>query len=331
MIGAGFWARYQLAAWGEIAGAQCVAVCDRDRERAQRLADDNGIAAYTDVETLLARERPDFIDVVTSPETHRDLVLLAARHGVAVICQKPMATSLADAETMVTACQEASVRFLVHENWRWQRPLRELKAVLDSGVLGALYRARIAFCTGMPILENQPHLAEMEEYVLSDMGSHLFDVARFLFGEAERIACQMHRVHPQIKGEDAATALLRMSGMTVVCDMAEAETPMENDRGDTLVLVEGDRGSAELAPDCWLRVTTGAGTQSRRVPPPAYPWAHPDYLLFQAAMVPCLANLFAGLNGAADAETTAEDNLKTVRLVYAAYESARSGATVPLG
>lgn len=331
MIGAGFWARYQLAAWGEIPGAHCVAVCDRDLERAQELAARYGVeGVYTDLGTLLAAERPEFLDIVTSPETHRELVQLAAEHRVPVICQKPMATSLADAEAMVTLCREAGVPFLIHENWRWQRPLRELKAVLDSGVLGTVYRARIAFCTGYPILANQPHLAEIEEYVLSDMGSHLFDVARFLFGEAQRITCQIHRVHPQIKGEDAATALLLMNGVTVVCDMGEAETPLEHDRGDTLVLVEGSRGSAELGADCRLQVTTSAGTLSRRVAPPGYSWTHPDYPLFQSAMVPCLQNLFAGLNGGADVETTAEDNIKTIRLVYAAYESARSGNTVHL-
>lgn len=329
MIGAGFWATYQLAAWGEIAGAQCVAVCDRDRARAQRLANRFGVpAVYEEVETLLAEARLDFLDIVTGPETHRDMVLLAAQRRTPVICQKPMATSLADAEAMATACREAEIPFFVHENWRWQRPLRELKAVLDSGALGTIYRAHIAFNTGLPILENQPQLGEAEEYILSDVGSHLFDVARFFFGEAERLTCQTHRVHPQIKGEDVATALLRMNGVTVVCDMGEAETPMEQDRGDTLAFVEGSHGSAELAADCWLRVTTKAGTQSRRVAPPAYAWAHPDYLLFQSAMVPCLTNLFAALNGEAAAETSAEDNLKTVRLIYAAYESARTGTTL---
>src|SRR5262249_43944589 len=149
-----------------------------------------------------------------------------AAHRTPVICQKPMATSLADAEAMVAACRAAGVPFFVHENWRWQRPLREMKALLDSGILGTPFRAHIAWRTGYPVLENQPYLAELEEYVLSDMGTHILDVARFFFGEPERLYCQANRVHPNIKGEDAATVMMPMGGVTVVCDMGEAETPL---------------------------------------------------------------------------------------------------------
>lgn len=326
MLGAGFWARYQLAAWGEMEGVECVAICDPVHEKAEALARARNVpAVYTDAETLLTQEKPDFLDIVTSPETHHSLVLLAAKHGIPVICQKPMATSLADSEAMVAACREAGVPFFVHENWRWQRPLREMKGVLDSGILGKVFRAHLAFRTGMDVLSNQPYLGELEEYILTDMGTHVLDVARLYFGEAQSLLCQHHRVHPQIRGEDAATVMMKMGGVTVVCDMAEAETPLEHDRGDTFVFIEGEKGSAELTSDCWLRVTTKEGTQSRRVPPPAYEWAHPEYGFFQAAIVACHANLLAGLRGEGKAETTGEDNLKTIRLVYAAYDSAREG------
>lgn len=329
MVGAGFWARYQLAAWGEVPGAQCVALCDRDLSRAQTLAQSRGVSAvYSDVETLLQKESLDFLDIVTSPETHLPLVLLAAKYRVPVICQKPMATSLKDCESMVKACAEAQIPFFVHENWRWQQPIRALKSVLDSGVLGRVYRAHLNFRTGYPILENQPFLGELEEYILVDMGAHILDVARFYFGEASHLYCQHHRVHPNIKGEDVATVILKMGGVSVVCDMAEAETPLEHDRGDTFVFVEGDQGSAELSADCWLRVTTKEGTMAKRVPPHAYPWANPDYMLFHSAMVSCHQNLFAGLSGEGVAETTGEDNLKTLQLVYSAYESAREGKTI---
>ena len=331
MVGAGFWAQYQLAAWGEVAGAVCVAVCDRDEARATALAAKaGGVPVYSDMERLLQQESLDFVDIVTSPETHHALVLLAAKYRVPVICQKPMATSLADAEAMVRVCHEADIPFYTHENWRWQRPLRELKTALDSGVIGTPFRAHLAFRTGYPILDNQPYLAELEEYVLSDMGTHILDVARFYFGEAQSLYCQFHRIHPHIKGEDAATVMMQMNGVTVVCDMAEAETPLENDRGDTLVFVEGSNGSAELTSDCWLRITTKAGTHALRVPPKSYVWAHPDYMLYQSAMASCHVNLFAGLTGTGVAETTAADNIKTMRLVYAAYQSGRTGEVTRL-
>ncbi len=79
-----------------------------------------------------------------------------------VICQKPMANDFAEAKAMVRLCQEAQVPFFVHENWRWQRPIRELKKVLDSGKIGPPFRARIDFNTSFPVFTNQPFLRELE-------------------------------------------------------------------------------------------------------------------------------------------------------------------------
>src|SRR5262245_44894392 len=141
MIGAGFWARYQLSAWRELEGARCVAVCDHVRSKAQALAQSCEVpAVYDDPEELLRRERPDFIDVVTNPDTHAPLVHLAAAHRVPVITQKPMAPSLEQAEGMVAVCREAGVPLFVHENWRWQAPLRQIKEALESGAIGTPFR-----------------------------------------------------------------------------------------------------------------------------------------------------------------------------------------------
>src|SRR3546814_15009891 len=82
---------------------------------------------------MLAAERLDFVDIATTPPSHRALVELAARHGVPVICQKPLAATLADAEAMIAACAAAGVAMMVHENFRWQAPIRAPKAVIDEG------------------------------------------------------------------------------------------------------------------------------------------------------------------------------------------------------
>jgi len=333
IFGTGFWARYQLAAWRELEGVECVALYNRTRSRAEALAREFGVAAvYDDPEALLDRERLDFIDVITDVDTHGRFVRMAADRGLPVICQKPMAPSLAEAEGMVAACGAAGVPFFVHENWRWQTPLRQLQEALGTGQIGRPFRARIDMISGFPVFVNQPFFKELEQFILTDMGSHILDVARFLFGEAETLYCQTERVHPDIRGEDVATVMLRMQGgPTVLCEMAYAENYLEQDRfPETYVFVEGDRGSLELGPDYWLRITTEAGTLSRRCPPPRYAWADPAYDVVQASIVPCNANLLQALRGQAPAETTGEDNLETVRLVYAAYDSAVSGQTVRL-
>ena len=103
---------------------------------------------------------------------------------------------------------------------------------------------------------------------------------------------------------------------------------LERDRfPETFIYVEGTRGTIELAPDFWLRTTTKDGTHAQRIPPPRYAWADPAYDVVHASMPPCLTDLLRGVSGG-PCETRAADNLKTLRLVFAAYESAASGQAV---
>ncbi len=330
VFGAGFWARFQLAAWRELPGVECVAIYNRTRSRAEALAAEFGIpAVYDDPEELLRREQLNFVDVITSPDSHRPLVELVATHGLPVICQKPMAPTLEDARAMVAACQAHGVPFFVHENWRWQRPIRQLHALLARGEIGNPFRARIEFCCSFPVFDNQPFLRELERFILSDMGSHLLDVARFLFGEAQALWCTVARINPGIKGEDVATVMMRMhTGCTVICQMSYATVSERERFPETFIFVEGERGSAEVAPDCWLRLTTRDGTFARRYPPKRYPWADPEYALVHASIVDCQANLLQALRGQGSVETTAADNLRTVELVDAAYRSAATGRLI---
>jgi D-apiose dehydrogenase len=332
IVGTGFWARYQLAAWREVPGAVCVALCNRHRLRAGELARAFDVPAiYDDPAEMLRRERLDFLDVITDVATHGPLVHLAAAHGLPVITQKPMATTLAEAAGMVRACREARVPFFVHENWRWQTPIRQLKTELLRGAIGRPFRARMQFCSSFPVFDNQPFLKALAQFILTDVGSHILDAARFLFGEASLLFCQTHRVHPEIQGEDVATVMMTMSdGITVTCEMSYASR-LEHERfPETFVSIEGETGSLELGPDYWIRVTTASGTHARRHPPTRYAWANPAYDLVQASIVPCHANLLAALRGEAAAETTGEDNLKTLQLVFAAYDSARTGQVIRL-
>lgn len=332
ILGTGFWARYQLAAWRELPGAQCVALYNRTVAKAEALAREFQVpAVHGDPEELLRRERPDFVDIITDVHTHSRFVHFAANHGVAVICQKPMAPTLADAQRMVAACRESKVPFLIHENWRWQTPLRALKGVLNDDSIGRVFRARVTYSNSFPVFESQPFLKGLDQFILTDMGTHILDTVRMLFGEARTICCRIARVHPDIQGEDVATVMLGMeSGATVTCEMSYASR-VEHDRfPETFVFIEGERGSIELGPDYWIRVTTENGTLAKRLPPPFYAWADPRYALAQVAGVACNANLLGALRGEHPAETTGEDNLKTLRLVFGSYDSARSGQVLEL-
>ncbi|MGE3308920.1 MAG: Gfo/Idh/MocA family protein [Limisphaerales bacterium] len=335
IFGAGFWARAQLAAWREIGGAECVAIYNRSRDRAESFARELGVpAVYDDPEALLSEVRPDFVDNITEVGGHKPLSLLCARHRVACICQKPMAPSLADARAMVAAFQRAKTPFFVHENFRWQTPLRALIDAVRAGTIGTPFRARLSFISGFDVWANQPALRELKRFILTDLGVHLFDTARAAFGEARSVYCQIHRtLQPAVKGENVATLLLSMGAprTSVVIEMAYAKTALEREVfPQTLAFVEGPRGSLELTQDYWLRVTTKKGTVSRRHAPPRYAWADPRYDVVQASMVPCLRDLLGALRGERAGETTGSDNLRTLELASAAYESAARDRVIRL-
>lgn len=332
LFGTGFWARFQLSGWRELEGVECVALYNRTRSKAEAFGRDFGIdRVFDDPEELLRAVEVDFVDIVTHVGTHADLTLLAARHGRDVICQKPLAVTLVDAEKMLHECNRRGVKFLVHENWRWQSTARALREELDRGTIGEVFRASIEFATGYDVFANQPSLAEVEQLILSDIGSHMFDVARFFFGEARDITCWTGRVHPRIRGEDCATAVLRMGprDIPVMIRMAYAGNPVERECfPETLYYVEGSKGTIEVSPDCVIRVTTAGGTHSRKVAPPHYPWGDSRYALAHSSIVPCNTNLLGALRGESSAETSGEDNLRTVRLVHAAYDSALERRTI---
>lgn len=325
-LGAGFWSKFQLAGWREVGDVECVAIYNRTRSKAEEVAREFGIpTVYDDPAEMLRKEKLDFVDIITAVESHAPFIRLALEHGVPIVCQKPFAASFEEAVALERECREKAIPLFINENWRWQTPIRALKSVLDSEEIGRPFRARIDMISGFPVFQNQPFLKELKEFILTDLGSHILDVARFLFGEARTLYCQTHQVHRDIQGEDVATVMMTMeSGVVVLAEMAYAGNYLENDNFPrTAVFVEGEKGSIELTLDFNLKVTTKNGTEVRRVAPKHYSWADPAYDVVHASIVPCQADILRGLRGDAEAETTAADNLKTVRLVHAAYESAR--------
>jgi D-apiose dehydrogenase len=118
--------------------------------------------------------------------------------------------------------------------------------------------------------------------------------------------------------------------MTVLCNLSFASRTARERFPETFILVEAERGSAELAGNFSIRLTDAEGTFARRSPPPTYRWADPDYALVHASIVECHRNLRDGILRTASAETTGADNLRTLELVFGAYRSAQSGAMVTM-
>lgn len=331
-MGAGFWSTFQIAGWRELPDVAIAGLYSRDLGKAESIAARFGIPVVgDDPEALLRQVQPAVVDIVTSPDSHSSLASLAAGLGIAVITQKPMAATLEDAEALVQVCRSRGVPLFVHENFRWQRPIRRFREHLLSEGIGTTFRARLTFSSAFPVLENQPALRELDRFILSDVGVHILDVARFLFGEMRTVTCTTQRVDQELRGEDVATVLMTSeSGATVICELSFASRLEHEAFPETLILVEAAGGSMRLDPGGRIVVTTSEGTTVETTPIPWYPWADPAYAVVHASIVDCNRDLLSGVVGLAPAETTGADNLRTLRLVEAAYRSAASGAVIPM-
>ncbi len=332
ILGCGFWANYQLPAWLELEDVIPVALYNRTLDKALALGRQYNIRhCYDDAEKLFKNEQLDFVDIITDVDTHVRFVNMAASYGVPVICQKPMAPSLTAARNMVELCDEKNVPFFIHENFRWQAPIRRIKELLASGVIGRPFKANLKFCTSFPVFKNQPFLAELEHFILTDVGSHLLDICRFLFGEAARLYCQAAGINPGIKGEDVANVFLTMqSGLHCYVEMSYASIVENQAFPQTFILIEGEKGTLQLTNNYEIRITTAKGTTSETAMPAHYAWADPSYAVVHSSIVDCNRNILQSLQGIQPAETTGRDNFKTVALVWASYASIEKNTVIDL-
>jgi predicted dehydrogenase len=326
VIGCGFYAQNHLNAWRDLAseGAALAAVCDLDSAKAKAAGESFGVPWYTDVETMLAAEKFNVVDIVTRQDTHRALCEQAIAYGASTIVQKPFAPTWEDATAIVDAARNAGVWLAVHENFRFQAPIRAVREVIDSGAIGEPSWARITFRTGFDVYKTQPYFLEEEKLVIADVGVHVLDVSRFLLGDVSRISCEIQRRNPKVKAEDdTATMLLRHeSGAVSVVECTYEARRADDPFPETLLEIEGPRGSIIVTAGCRMKITSDGNATESDIGAPLLSWtSHPWHISQEGAFGAC-RHFLDCLQRGVPAETRGEDNLRTYALVDAAYRAA---------
>ena len=220
-VGAGYFSHFQYEAWGRIPEVTITAMCNRNAERARAIMDTFGIANhYADYREMLEKEKPDFVDIITPPPTHLEMCTVAADLGIHVICQKPLAPTFDEARQIVDHTGRAGIRFMVHENWRFQPWYREIKKLLDSGVVGdkihSLYfRSRMGDGWGKDAyIPRQPYFRDYPRLLVYENGIHFIDTYRYIAGEIKEVYAVLKKLNPVIAGEDYAVVIFHFASGT---------------------------------------------------------------------------------------------------------------------
>lgn len=333
VLGAGYAGTTQLRGWGQIPAARVAGVYDPNPERRATAAQSFGVQTFDNLDALLNAPGIDAVDIATPVGTHREMVRRAAARGKAVLVQKPLSISYEDAQGLVQDCEDASVRLMVNENWRWRAWYRAARALVDEGALGRLTYLHLALRTPQAVatgsvprervMERQPFLRTMKPLILFELGPHHLDVARFLFGDPKTVFARTLKVADYVAGEEMVSLSFGYPDRIAQVELSWASM-IEPDfyQPDTLTL-EGTEGT--------LRLTTAGKLtlirQSGEVVP--IPLDRADF--YQRSWTAALAHFVTSLEAGTPFETSGAQNLGTLKLLFEAYRSAQEGRQIDVG
>lgn len=322
VVGAGYFASFHYEAWARHPRVELVGACDLDDTKAEAMAAAHGGVAFTDPARMIETLHPDLFDIATPPQTHLDLVRMAAGSGVDVVCQKPLAPTLEEAR-LVVAAEEAGVRLIVHENFRFQPWYREARRLIDDGLFGRLHGIAFRLRPGDgqgpdAYLARQPYFQKMPRFLIHETGVHFIDVFRYLLGEVTGVSAVLRRLNPAIAGEDAGHAIFDFeSGASGLFDgnrlnAHDAANPRLTMGEMTL---EGSAGVLSLDGYGRLFWQPHGGDRREHV----YRWRDRG---FGGDCVYALQDhVVLGLLDGAPAENTGRDYLRNVEIVEAVYRA----------
>jgi D-apiose dehydrogenase len=318
MIGAGWVTQHHLPGWAGLGErARVVAIADPMAGAAQARAAEFGIAnVFQSAEEMLATVELDAVDVAAPREFHAAMVQLAASRGLAVLCQKPLAPTLAQARALVDEVGRGC-RLMVHENWRFRPYYRDLAGWLKAGRIGDVLQAQMTVLTsgllldaqgGLPALVRQPFVATLDRALVAEMLIHQIDTLRFLLGELRVTYSRIGQASPAMRGEDRAFVAFETGAGAPVGLLANLATHgRAPTMADRLTLV-GTRGTIELENDT-LRCHGEEPGEIRYDMPACYLQSYASTI---AHFVDCVRS-------GAPFETAPQDNLRTLELVEAIY------------
>ena len=231
VAGCGWVARdYVLPALDAAPNCEVVALLDPDPERLVSVGTAPDAGRHTNLDAFLVEQGLEAVYVAAPNHLHAPLVEAAARAGKHVLCEKPMAPTLEEAERMVAACERAGVVYATAFDQRFHAAHRRLRGLVEDGVLGTVCSARIHYACWLPPewsednWRTDPGRAGGGAFI--DLAPHGLDLLRYVLGEdLEEVSCLFQRRVHDYAVEDGAALVGRTSGGVLVLQHVSYNTP----------------------------------------------------------------------------------------------------------
>ena len=345
VIGVGGISEMHIGGYKANPNVEIVAFCDINEERLKEKGEKHGVThLYTDVNEMVKNEQLDAVSVCTWNCAHAKCTIAALNAGINVLCEKPMAMNAKEAEDMMAAAEKNGKLLMVGFVRRYGNDMDVLQDFVRSGYFGELYYAKANYIRR----HGNPggwfgDKSRSGGGPLIDLGVHVIDFVRYALGNPKPVSVYGVTFNklgnrPNTKKEsgyasadqssedicdveDMATALIRFENGAVLNVETSFTLNVESDRG--IIELYGEKAGAKIDPELKLfsEVNGYMTDVSLR-----YPTALSFDGLFQKEIdhyVDCLL-------GKCECRSPAEDGYELMRILDAAYESARTGHEVAL-
>jgi UDP-N-acetyl-2-amino-2-deoxyglucuronate dehydrogenase len=332
LVGCGRISGNHFRAIAEEAAFELTAVCDIDKQRVENAAKEQGVPAYTDLKKMLAEAPMDILAICTPSGVHPQNGILAARKGIHVLTEKPMATRLEEADALIRACDEHGVQLFVIKQNRLNTTMQLLKRAIDKGRFGKIYQAAVnVFWQRPQEYYDQSKWRGTWEFdggAFMNQASHYVDALEWLIGEPDYVMAVTATMARNIETEDMGAAVVRFrNGVIATINVSMLVYP-KNYEGSITVL--GEKGTVKIGGIAVNKIEKWEFEEyddddkivmeSNYNPPNVYGFGHLGYY----------ENVARVLEGKKEADTDGRGGRKSLELILAIYKSSQTGKRIAL-
>ncbi|MBU1975633.1 MAG: Gfo/Idh/MocA family oxidoreductase [Nanoarchaeota archaeon] len=331
LVGCGRISSKHFNAIKQIPELKLIAVCDINKEKAEKAAKEQGCTAFTDYENMLDTAKPNVVSICTPNYLHPEQTIMAARKKIHVLTEKPIALSLEDARNMVWECKDNEVELFVVKQNRHNPPMRKIKEAMERGRFGKPY-----LCSVTVRWQRPQEYYEQDDWhgklskdggMLINQASHHIDAMRWLMGPVESVIGVGATLGRKIETEDTALAIVKFKSGALGVIEATTLTYPHNLEGS--ITIQGEKGTAKVGGtalnkiDLWhFKDFNNDDDNIKNIgvmnPPDVYGSSHIDVF---KNVVDCLVH-----NKKCDVDGM--EGTKSLEMIHAIYKSHRTGKEV---